>query len=181
VPRKQRGPVPAGVYHVWRRAAGPIEMFRNDLDRTMFCNRLSGTITKYSWTLIAFVLMPTHFHLVVDVEDDVLQPGMRDAFGPYAQWFNRQHGRWGHLKGDPYGLRRIVDDADLANAVRYVFRNPVRDGLCERPQDWLWSSYRATAGYAKPFPFVDDPFFVTFFHEEREKAIPQLRVFVEAD
>jgi REP element-mobilizing transposase RayT len=156
-------------------------MFHDDADRTMFCNRLEKIITKYSWTLIAFVLMPTHFHFVVEVGDDVLQPGMHDFFGPYVQWFNRRHLRWGHLKGDRYKLRRVFDDAGVARVVRYVVRNPVRAGLCERPQDWLWSSYRGTAGYARPFPFVDDRRFVEFFDEDRTRAIQKLRVFVETE
>jgi REP element-mobilizing transposase RayT len=155
-------------------------MFIDDFDRTMFCTCLAKTIDKYAWRLAAFVLMPTHFHFVVEVLENALQPGMRDFFGPYAQWFNRQHARWGHLRGDPYKLRSIHDDADLANNVRYVLRNPVRAKLCARPEDWVWSSCRGTAAYDEPFPFIDDRAFVSFFDEDRAKAVPQLRVFVEA-
>ena len=155
-------------------------MFHDDYDRTMFCNRVAKVVEKYAWTLVAFVLMPTHFHFVLEVLDDTLQPGMRDFFGPYAQWFNLRHGRWGHLRGDPYKLRRIRDDADLANNVRYVLRNPVRANLCASPEDWTWSSYRGTLGLEEPFPFVDDREFVAFFHEDRTRALPQLRAFVAA-
>src|SRR5947209_3427790 len=154
--RKNRGPVPSGTYHVWRRTAGPIDMFRDDSDRWSFCRRLNASLQKHRWVCHAFVLMPTHFHLLVSVLDDVLQPGMRDAFGPYAQEFNRRWARSGHLKAAPYGLRRVHDDFDLHNVVRYIARNPVRDGLCERPHDWSWSSYRGTAGYTRRLYFVDD-------------------------
>jgi putative transposase len=178
--RPNRGPVPEGVYHVWRRSAGPTQMYRDDTDRTLFCRRLAGTIAKYQWTLVGFVLMPTHFHLIVEVGDDVLQPGMRDTFGPYAQEFNRRHGRSGHLKAAPYKLRRIIDEVELEVAVRYVARNPVRDKLCLQPQDWTWSSYRGSAGLAPPFPFVDDELALASFAEDRAKAVPRLRAFVEA-
>jgi putative transposase len=180
VARRNRGPVPEGVYHVWRRSAGPTQMYRDDTDRTLFCRRLAGTIAKYEWTLVGFVLMPTHFHLIVEVRDDVLQPGMRDTFGPYAQEFNRRHGRSGHLKAGPYKLRRIIDEVALDVAVRYVARNPVRAKLCLQPQDWTWSSYRGTAGLAPRFPFVDDELALASFAEDRAKAVPRLRAFVEA-
>lgn len=180
VPRANRGDVPAGVYHVWRRAAGPTEMFRDDTDRTGFCRRLAAATAKHSWTLASFVLMPTHFHLIVEVGDNVLQPGMRDAFGPYAQEFNRRHGRSGHLRAGPYKLRRIVDDPGLEVAVRYVARNPVRKNLCLRPQDWAWSSYPGSAGLATQFPFVNDELALASFDPDRRKAVQRLRTFVEA-
>lgn len=155
-------------------------MYRDDTDRTLFCRRLERTIEKYAWTVVAFVLMPTHFHLILEVADDVLQPGMRDVFGPYAQEFNRRHGRTGHLKAGPYKLRRIADEAGLEVAVRYVARNPVRAKLCNRPQDWYWSSYRGTAGYAEPFKFVDDELALGSFGDNPARAVVSLRTFVEA-
>jgi putative transposase len=179
--RQPRGTIYAGVYHVWRRTAGPVEMFRDDDDRTLFCNGLARTVAKMDWRLIAFVLMPTHFHLIVDVDEDMLQPGMQRLFGCYAQQFNLRWARSGHLKAGPYKTRSILDEDNLVNCARYVARNPVRDGLCERPQDWVWSSYPGSAGYARPFPFVDDSMLLASFHEDRERARHLLRLFVEAD
>jgi putative transposase len=154
-------------------------MYHDDTDRTLFCRRLAATIEKYKWTLVGFVLMPTHFHLIVEVGDNVLQPGMRDTFGPYAQEFNRRHGRSGHLKAGPYKLRRIGDEVALDVVVRYVARNPVRAQLCLQPQDWMWSSYPGTAGAAPKFPFVDDELALASFAEDRVEAVRRLRAFVE--
>src|SRR4051812_13212998 len=179
MPRQSRGHVPAGVYHVWRRTNGPTSMFRDDFDRTAFCKRLARSIDKYGWSCIAFVLMRTYFHLVLDVDDDVLQPGMRDFFGPYAQEFNRRHGRYGHLRGEPYKLRPIWDDRGLRAAVRYVVRNPVRAKVCKQPQHWPWSSYPGSAGYAKPFRFVDDRLLLGPLHEDVTDARIMLRDVVE--
>jgi REP-associated tyrosine transposase len=179
MPRRARGRVPAGVYHVWRRTNGPTKMFRDDFDRTAFCKRLARSIDRYQWTCISFVLMTTHFHLVLEVADDVLQPGMRDFFGPYAQEFNRRHRRYGHLRAEPYKLRRLWDDRDLVAAVRYVARNPVRAKLCSQPQDWYWSSYPGSGGYAKPFAFVDDSLVVGTFHEDMTNARLLMRDAIE--
>src|SRR4051812_16695801 len=179
MPRQSRGHVPAGVYHVWRRTNGPTSMFRDDFDRTAFCRRLARSIDKYGWTCIAFVLMRTHFHLVLDVEDDVLQPGMRDFFGPSAQAFNRRHGRYGHLRAEAYKLRPVRDDRDLEGVVRYVANNPVEAEQCELPQDWYWSSYPGSAGYAPPFPFVDDRLLLGLFHRDVTKARMLLRDVIE--
>src|SRR3954451_12066626 len=180
MPRQARGRVAAGVYHVWRRTAGPTSMFRDDIDRTRFCMRLTKAIQRYQWTCIAFVLMSTHFHLVLELDDDVLQPGMRDFFGPYAQAFNRRHGRYGHLRAEAYKLRRIRDDRDLRGVAAYIANNPVEAKLCELPQDWYWSSYPGSAGYDRAFPFVDDRLLLETLHENVTKARIMLRDVVEA-
>jgi REP element-mobilizing transposase RayT len=181
MPRQPRGTIYPGTYHVWRRTAGPIEMFRDDDDRTLFCNGLARAVEKMDWRLIAFVLMPTHFHLIVDVDQDTLQPGMQRIFGCYAQQFNLRWARTGHLKAGPYKIRTIHDDDGLVYCARYVARNPVRAGLCERPQDWVWSSYPGSAGYSRAFPFVDDRKLLGSFHEDPERARRLLRLYVEAD
>ena len=178
--RKPRGPVPAGVYHVWRRTAGPVPMFHDDLDRTAFCRRLTVAIRRYDWTCAAFVLMTTHFHLLLRVDDNVLSRGMHDLFGPYAQEFNRRHKRSGHLRAEPFKLRRLHSSGAIRVAARYIARNPPEAGLCELPQDWPWSSYAATAGYTQQFPFVADRLLVESLHDDVTRAQRLWREIVEA-
>lgn len=179
MPRSNRGSIPAGVYHVWRRSAGPTPMFVTDLDRTVFCNRTEISMRKYGWTCGAFVLMKTHFHLVVEVDDDVLSAAMHSLFAPYAQDFNRRTGRSGHLRGGPFKLRRLEHNRDVRVVARYVARNPVEARVCERPQDWIWSSYPDSVGYARRFAFIDARVILGAFHDDESKARDLLRDFVE--
>jgi putative transposase len=48
----------------------------------------------------------------------------------------------------------IETDAHMLEAARYVVLNPVRAGICERPEEWPWSSYRACAGLELGRPFL---------------------------
>ncbi len=179
--RQARGTVYVGIYHVTRRSAGPVEMFRDDFDRTDFCKRLDRTIDKYGWRCHAFCLMGTHYHLLVEVEEDALQPGMSILNGTYAQTFNLRWGRSGHLKGSPYGAKLVETDSYLFECIRYIANNPVEAGMCTHPADWPWSSYRRSAGYDEVgFTFVTDDFLLATFHEDRTKAKRLLRLFVEA-
>lgn len=154
-------------------------MFHDDFDRTAFCRRLARTIVRFRWTCVSFVLMTTHFHLVLEVEDNALSPGMQVLFGPYAQEFNRRHGRYGHLRAEPFKLRPVFGGGSLRRVVKYVANNPVEAGLCELPQDWLWSSYAGSAGYRQQFPFVDDSLLLSSIHEDVAKARLLLREIVE--
>lgn len=128
---------------------------------------------------MAFVLMTSHYHLLLEVGENRLQPGMKWLNGTYAQCFNKRHGRWGHLCGSRYSLVPIESRRQRMRAFQYVALNPVRAGLVERPQDWLWSSYAGTAGYAEPFTFVDDSPIRECFGVSPE-GLEVLRIFVEA-
>jgi putative transposase len=179
MPRPIRGPIAPGIYHVNRRSAGPISMYRDDFDRTDFCKRLGKTIAKHGWTLHAFVLMTTHYHLLLEVDQDALQPGMHMLNAQYAQVFNRRWARKGHLKGGPYGARRIEGETQFLRCVRYIALNPVEAGLCEHPADWPWGSYRGAAGYDAGFDFVTNDLLWDSLHEDRTRAQQLLRVLVE--
>jgi len=152
--RRPRGEIYAGTYHVTTRSAGPIPMFLDDRDRRRFCELLAKTIRTHRWVCRAFCLMTTHYHLLVDVEDNALQPGMHSINGPYAQRFNARHGRSGHLRGDRYRAREVRSDGHMLYLVRYISLNPVKAGFCERPSEWRWGSYRGLAGLDAGFRFV---------------------------
>lgn len=155
--------------------------FRDDVDRTDFCNRLARVVARAGIRCEAFCLMSTHYHLVLDVPgDDLLQSSIHWLNGTYAQQFNRRHGRWGHLCGSRYGLTSIESRGQLLRTVRYVVRNPVAADMCERPEDYAWSSYRGTLGLGAPFPFVADGEIVAFFGGVRDAAVERLRTYVDA-
>jgi hypothetical protein len=124
--------------------------------------------------------MPTHYHLLIHVPANRLQAGMQILNGQYAQNFNRQHGRSGHLHGDRYHAEPVLTDGHMLYASRYIYRNPLEAGLCDSPADWRWSSYRGTAGLDDPFAFVDDAAIRDYFGGNDEPALQMLRNFVES-
>jgi len=177
--RRARGPVAEGTYHITFRSAGPVALFVDDVDRMDFLRRLAITIPRFDWKCRAFCLMTTHYHLLLEANADCLQPGMHRLNGQYAQEFNRRHGRKGHLRGDRYSATPVLTLSHLLAAFRYVVRNPVRAGLCERPGEWLWSSFRGTAGLDGAFALVDDEPIRSYFGGDSQEALQRLRDFCE--
>ncbi|HET7214006.1 MAG TPA: hypothetical protein VFL79_10485, partial [Terriglobia bacterium] len=41
-----------------------------------------------------------------------------------------------------YYDRNVRDEREFVEKLRYIHRNPVKAGLCERPEEWPWSSFR---------------------------------------
>jgi REP element-mobilizing transposase RayT len=180
VARKHRD-LAAGLFHVYTHCvwAAPA-LYRDDADRLTCVRELARATAKVEWTCVAYCVMTTHYHLILDVDDDVLARGMHALNFRYACYFNQRHASLGHVQAARYASRRIRDDADLATTFRYVARNPVEAGICAAPADWPWSSYAGTVGLSAPQPFVDASAVIRCFGDDREEAIGALRAFVEA-
>lgn len=154
-------PVPrdtaAGVFHVFTHCVySAPALYRDDLDRLNALRHLAYVSTKPGFDCLAYCLMGTHYHLIVEVEDDVLPKIMHSLNLGYSRDFNRRYKLKGHVQAKPYGARRIHTDGSLLTRFRYVVRNPVRAGLCRTPEEWPWSSFAGTVGLAEPSTFVAD-------------------------
>jgi putative transposase len=168
----------AGLFHVYTHSVWAAELFRNDRDFAVFLRELARAVDKAAWTCVGFCLMRTHYHLVLDVDDDALPLGMHALNFRYAVEFNRRHGSKGHVLGARYDSVRIEDERHLLSAYRYMARNPVEAGSCEAAEDWRWSSFAAAVGVADPIEFVDPDIVVGCFNGPREIATAGLRAFV---
>lgn len=133
-------------YHVISRGNGGAAIYLGDDDRELFLARLRRVVDRHDWLCHAFCLMTSHYHLVVETPRGNLPIGMQQLNGGHASSVNERHGRHGHLFGSRYRSILIEDERYLLAVCRYIALNPVRAGVCEHPEDWRWSSYRATAG-----------------------------------
>lgn len=178
MPRRPRD-TSAGIFHVFTRCvwAAPAH-FRDDVDRADFLRRLAQLAHRHEWTCVAFCLMTTHYHLVVEVGDGALPAAMHRLNLGYVRGFNRRHSLRGRGQSHPYGARRVRDERDLLITFEYVTTNPVEAGLCGTPSEWWWSSYSGTTGLRPPHSFVDDAWLLRPFasHPEPRRA---LRAYVE--
>jgi putative transposase len=152
-------------------------MFRDDFDRTAFLRLLIRSLARTEARCHAFCLMDTHYHALLEQRADVLQAEMQRLNGAYAQGFNRQYGRAGHLFGDRYRCIHVLTDEQFLRVVRYVVRNPVEAQLCDRPSDWFWSSHRDCVGLANDFPFVDHTRIHGYFRASGKVALHDIRGF----
>jgi REP element-mobilizing transposase RayT len=150
MPRTARNEVSGGVHHVTSRGNARQIVFRDSLDRQVFSKLLLQVVQRFAWRCLTYCLMENHYHLLVATAEPTLGPGMQRLNGRYAQHFNRRHGRSGHLWGDRYYSELLQRDAHLLLALRYIALNPVRAGLCARPEDWPWSGHRELAGLEGP-------------------------------
>jgi REP element-mobilizing transposase RayT len=130
-----------GFYHVMARGNERRAIFQDDFDRRAFLDQLWRVCDRLTWRVWSYCLMNNHYHLLVETQRPTLARGMRDINGVYAQAYNRRHDRVGHLFQGRYVARLVQKESYLLVLTRYIALNPVRAGLCTRPDEWLWSSY----------------------------------------
>jgi putative transposase len=155
VARRLRDEVPDGVHHVVAKGNAGSRIVTDNVDRQRFMERLSKAVNRHGWCCLSYCLLDSHVHLIVRTPRPNLGSGMQSLLGPYAQNFNHRHEREGHLFRGRFYSRRIESDSHLFSALIYVALNPVRAGLTERPERWLWSSYSATIGRRRAPDFLD--------------------------
>jgi putative transposase len=168
-------PTAAGVYHLAVRSSTPHLLFKDGADRLSLIGQLERVTLDTDWTCVAACLMGTHYHLLVDAGEKVLALAMKRINWAYAFNHNKRHGRRGHRVGGTYMSVPILNEAHLIACYRYIVRNPVEEGLCERPEQWPWSSYGATIDQSSAFHFVDASLVLDTLDPDREAAIDRLR------
>jgi hypothetical protein len=105
---------------------------------------------------------------------------MRQLNGVYTQAFNRRHKRVGHVFQGRYKAILIQKESHLLAVCRYVVLNPVRARIVEHPEQWKWSSYRATAGRGKSHTCLKTDWILPQFGRRRKQAERDYRRFVQA-
>jgi len=92
--------------------------------------------------LHGYCVMPDHVHIVCSIESE------KSDFQAFVRTFKRETSRRAHRLGcasfawqRDYWDRFIRVEEDVVEIIKYVLANPVRKGLCERPEDWPWSEF----------------------------------------
>jgi putative transposase len=125
------------------RAARRDVLFANASDYRMFIDVLGSAKVRFSMRVLAFTVMPNHWHLILWPEKDVQRSRfMHWLTGTHTQRWHASHrtAGTGPLYQGRYKAIAIQSDDHFLTVARYVERNPIRAGLAERVQDWQWSS-----------------------------------------
>lgn len=170
---------PGALYHVMARGNARQPIFLDRTDRLRILRVFDHVRDRFRVVFHGHCLMDNHYHLVLETPEGNLSRAMRQLNGVYSQSFNRRHDRVGHLFQGRYKSVLVEKDNHLLELARYVVLNPVREGLVERPEDWEWSSYRATVGLAPCPTFLTIDDLLGFFGSNRSTARRRFRTFIE--
>jgi putative transposase len=168
------------IYHVLNRANARRKIFARDRDYEAFESILEEAVERYETELLAWCIMPNHWHLVVRP----LQDGELSRFTGWLtlthtqRWHAHRHSTGsGHVYQGRFKSFPIQDDEHFLTVCRYVERNPLRAKLVASADDWRWSSlWRWRHGSAKakailsPWPVRRSPDWLSYVNSPQTEA-----------
>jgi len=129
MPRKARIDAPGALHHVIVRGIERKIIFKDNIDRIDFIERLGKVIPDTDTQCFAWALMSNHFHLLLRTGAQPLSTVMSRLLTGHAMHFNRRYHRSGQLFQNRYKSILCQQDTYLLELVRYIHLNPVRAGL----------------------------------------------------
>jgi putative transposase len=112
----------------------------NPYERNLCQSAIEQFRVQYEFTVIAYVIMPEHVHLLVS---EAKSGPLASAIQAIKQSVSRRLiGNRDHFWQERYYDFNVWSLPKQKEKVRYIHRNPVRRGLVDRPEEWLWSSFR---------------------------------------
>jgi len=144
--RKVRVEYRGAIYHVMSRGNRREKICRTERDRAEFQRALAEVCERSDWQIHAWVLMPNHFHLLLETPKANLVAGMKWFLGTYTMRFNRRHSLTGHLFAGRYKALPVdpVGGGYLRTVADYIHLNPAKAKLIEPSQPlsrYPWSSW----------------------------------------
>jgi putative transposase len=137
-----RKEAPQSYYHIYNRTSEPF-LFGDDNDYQYFQKQLRDLLiaeeknNNMNVCLIAFCLMPTHFHFLLYQENiSGIKGIMQSLMTRYSMYYNKKYSKRGHLFESRYKASLIIDDSYLLHLTRYIHLNP------QNYKNYEYSSYK---------------------------------------
>ena len=159
MPRPLRITHPDVVYHVLNRANERAQIFHSAAEYRLFRLLLREACRKFPVRVLAYCLMPNHWHLV-------LWPVAAGGVSSFMHWlttthvaiYRRHHGSIGdgHVYQGRFKCFPVQSSADYLKVMHYVEQNALRGGLVDRAERWRWSSVNERCRLSRGF-LADGP------------------------
>jgi putative transposase len=160
MPRQARVAPGGLIYHVLNRAVAQLPLLQKPEDYAAFECVLTEAWRRHPIRLLAYCLMPNHWHMV-------LWPRADGELTAFVRWLTHTHTmRWhahhhtsgtGHVYQGRFKSFPMQSDEHFLTVCRYVERNALRANLVKRAEDWRWSSlWRRHGGVPEACEILSD-------------------------
>jgi REP element-mobilizing transposase RayT len=166
-------------HHIYAWGNDRHSVFRDPKHYQKYLLLIAKYLKDYNVDIIAYALMEWHVHLFVHDKVNTISEFMMALHGDYAQYFNKQTNRVGHVFGERFNNKLVTNDIYGKWLTRYIHQQAVEVRLVTDPADYQWTSYKAYIGLDKKSFIVMADILAQF--GEGRSAIEQYRDFVQGD
>ena len=165
-----------GLYHIIFRGLNRQNLFEEDQDYKKLLEIINEIKVVYEIKIYAYCLMTNHVHLFVkEREVGDIKIIMHKILTRYVMWYNRKYQRSGSLIGNRYKSEPIEDETYYLTLMRYIHHNPLKAGMVDTPEEYIWSSYNDYINLRNEF--TDIEFGLSILSNDEEKALKEFKEF----
>jgi REP element-mobilizing transposase RayT len=157
------------------------KIFEDHKDRENLIERLSILLPETETLCYAWAFLPNHSHFLFRSGPQGIASLMRKLLTGYAGYFNRRHGRHGHLFQNRYKSVICQEDHYFLELVRYIHLNPLRAAVVKDLKALDRYSYcgQSTLMGKKQRPWQNTKYVLGFFGKTMGGARRKYRLYVE--
>jgi putative transposase len=141
-------------FHIYNRVVDGELLFRENVDYEIFLEKFKIAKTKIPVSVIAYCLMPNHFHFFLRQDSDIkIFKIFNSILSSYIQIYNRKYKRKGRLMGNKLQSVLVDKECYFLKLCKYIHFNPVKAKLVSNPENWEYSNYHDWLREASSFMF----------------------------
>lgn len=143
MPRRPRVYSKTIFFHVMIQGINKSYIFNQSEDIKYYIKAMYKLTQTQEVKIIAYCIMSNHAHMLLKTEKiEELSKYMLRLNTKYASYYNRKYDRVGYVFRDRYKAEGIYDNKQLYSCMKYIYNNPVKAGICERAEEYLYSNYK---------------------------------------
>ena len=177
--RQARLQFPGLIHHVIQRGNNREYILEHERARNYLLSLFRQAVAEDGAEIFAYVVMNNHYHLAMRSRQKPLSQVMHRIHTTFSLAYNSHLARTGHVFQGRFKAIPILDERYLMAVIRYIHQNPVAARMCERAEDYRWSSeghYRQLRD-----DFVDYRRPLAWFGDDPEQARQQYREYMLQD
>jgi REP element-mobilizing transposase RayT len=162
-------------HHLYNRGANKNLIFFERENYFYFLKKLNLYKTKYQIEILAYCLMPNHFHLFVKQKTDqfTISKFISNLLNSYVKSINKRYRRSGTLFESKTKNKIITDENYFIWIIKYILENPLKAKIIKDISEWEFSNAKDLLKLRDgKLTNIDD---VTSFFQSEEQMVKFLR------
>ena len=144
MPRIPRMYINTEYFHVITQGINKSYIFDSPIDIKYYIKNMYDIKEKYNIEIIAYCIMNNHAHILIKCAIiKNLSNYMHDLNTRYGCYYNKKYKRVGYVFRDRYKAEGIYTESHLYSCIKYIYDNPVKAGICNKPEEYLYSNYKS--------------------------------------
>lgn len=148
--RQARNHLKTSFFHIMVQGINKSYIFNDSIDIKYYIKLIFELKSEYNIKIVAYCIMNNHAHLLIKSEKiDEMSNYMKRVNVKFSRYYNKKNNRVGYVFRDRFKSQGIYSEKQLYNCIRYIFENPVKAGICNKPEDYPYSNYSKNEIYER--------------------------------